>query len=165
MSKILFGYFNGINNASKLLVDKINVNMTQKFSLRNSFTGCVSDIKKVLKNNEADYIICFGQWKIVKKDHLRIETTASIDGNEIITNFNYKELHQLLDNNNIKNEVSTYAGDYLCNFVYYYGLKYINEHNLKTKLIFIHIPISKDITNLDDFANYFEYLEKNNINF
>jgi pyrrolidone-carboxylate peptidase len=41
--------------------------------------------------------------------------------------------------------ISENAGKYLCNNIYYKGLKYIFDNKLKTKMIFIHIPYLNNI--------------------
>ena len=42
--------------------------------------------------------------------------------------------------NNIEYSISKNAGNYLCNNIYYEGMKYINDKSLDAKMIFIHIP-------------------------
>ena len=41
---------------------------------------------------------------------------------------------------NTKYSISKNAGNYLCNNIYYEGMKYIKEKSLDVKMIFIHIP-------------------------
>lgn len=163
MKNILYASFNGINNTAKLLLDKIDVSKDNKLYLKNSFNSSVSDLKKKIINNNYDLIICFGQWKIVPLNTLRIETkSVSTDTQEsILTNFDYKSFCTYLEDKQIKYKISDNAGDYLCNYIYYQGLKIINDNNLKTKMLFIHLPKIKKITCLDEFAYIFtNYNEK-----
>ena len=67
---------------------------------------------------------------------------------ELKTNYNYNELVSRLENN-YKIIISNNAGNYLCNNIYYHGLKYIKDNNLKTKMIFIHIPKKDKISNIE----------------
>lgn len=54
--------------------------------------------------------------------------------------------------------ISSDAGNYLCNNLYYHGLKYIYENSLETNMLFIHIPKNKNISNIDEMACIFNYL-------
>lgn len=162
--RILYAAFNGCNNTAKLLLDKIDVASENKLYLKNSFTSSIHDLNKKIINNEYDLIICFGQWQIVPLNTLRIET-KSISFEEpqktILTNFDYKTLCTYLDHHQLQYKISTNAGDYLCNFIYYEGLKTINDHNLKTKMLFIHLPKLNKLTCIDEFADIFtKYNEK-----
>ena len=72
---------------------------------------------------------------------------------ELKTNYNYNKLVSRLENN-YKIIISNNAGNYLCNNIYYYGLKYIKDNNLKTKMIFIHIPKKDKISNVENLAKH-----------
>lgn len=163
MKNILYASFNGINNTAKILLDKIEVDKENKLYLKNSFNSSVVDLKKKIINDNYDLIICFGQWKIVPLNTLRIETKSISDDKEenIITDFDYNSFCTYLDDNHIKYKISDNAGDYLCNYIYYQGLKIIKDNNLKTKMLFIHLPKIKELTCLDELANIFTiYSEK-----
>lgn len=158
MTNILYSAFNGCNNTAKILLDKIDINPENKLYLKNSFTSSVIDLKKKIINNKYDLIICFGQWQIVTQNTLRIETmsTSLEDAQEkILTTFDYKTFCHYLEENNIQYKISKNAGDYLCNYIYYHGLKIINDNNLKTKMLFIHLPKIKKINCLDEVAQVF----------
>ena len=49
--------------------------------------------------------------------------------------------------------ISEDAGNFLCNNLYYKGLKYIKENNINCKMIFIHIPKIENISDIDLLAN------------
>ena len=156
--KILYAAFNGKNNTAKLLLDKIEVDSQNKLYLKNSFTSSKKDLAKKIINNNYDLIICFGQWQIVKSNSLRIESLSTCPDNPNITlptNFDYLNLTNHLDDYNIDYKISTNAGDYLCNYIYYEGLTIINDNNLNTKMLFIHLPKIKKLTCLDEFAKLF----------
>ena len=61
-------------------------------------------------------------------------------------------MEKLFKENNINFLVSKNAGNYLCNNIYYEGLKYIKENDLKTKMIFIHVPSANQNYDLDKLA-------------
>lgn len=73
---------------------------------------------------------------------------------EYKTKYNYISLKNELDKN-FKTIISEDAGTYLCNNIYYNGLKYIEKNKFKTNMIFIHIPMLNNISNIDDLSNKF----------
>lgn len=163
MVNILYAAFNGCNNTAKVLLDKIDVKPENKLYLKNSFNTSVLDLKRKIINNDYDLIICFGQWKIVKKDTLRIETKGNSDEEQksILTNFDYKSFSTYLEKHQVKYAISSNAGDYLCNYIYYQGLKIINDNNLKSKMLFIHLPKINNINCLDELGDLFtKYIGK-----
>ena len=148
---ILYAGFNGKNNSSKILLDKIN--SMNKLYLKNSFFTSENQLKKELSKNNYDLIIMFGQADL-GIDTIKIE----IIGKKALaykTRYDYDILVKLLKNNNYKVIISEDAGNYLCNNIYYYGLKYIDDNLLNTNIIFIHIPKINNITDIDDLAILF----------
>ena len=148
--RVLYTAFNGKTNSSKILLDEINC--CDKLYLKNSFNTSVKEFINKIKSNDYDLVISFGQAPI-ENDLIKIETKANME-NSYETNYDYLDL-----SNNIKKNyeviISNDAGNYLCNNLYYYGLKYIYENNLKTKMIFIHIPKIKKISNIKEMADLF----------
>ena len=67
---ILYTAFNGINNSSKLLLDKIESN--NKLYLKNSFLSSVESLIKEIESNDYDLIIYFWQAKLLE-DTIKIE--------------------------------------------------------------------------------------------
>ena len=124
--KVLYTAFNGKCNSSKILLDYIDSN--DKLYLKNSFDNSVKDFINKIKNNDYDLVISFGQAPI-EKDMIKIEIKANME-DFYETNYDYSKL-------------------------YYYGLKYIYENNLKTKMIFIHIPKIQNIRDIRLMADLF----------
>lgn len=146
--KVLYTAFNGKNNSSKILLDAITA--TNKLYLKNSFNTSVTQLINEIKNNDYDLVISFGQAPI-EKDTIKIETRANME-DYFETNFDFTDLKDNLEKN-FKLIISDNAGNYLCNNLYYYGLKFIYENNLKTKMIFIHIPKINNISHIELMAN------------
>ena len=146
--KVLYTAFNGKNNSSKILLDAIYTK--NKLYLKNSFNTSVTQLINKIKNNDYDLVISLGQAPI-EKDTIKIETKAYME-NYFETNFDFTNLKNNLEEN-FKLIISGNAGNYLCNNVYYYGLKFIYENNLKTKMIFIHIPKINNISHIKLMAN------------
>ena len=150
---ILYTAFSGKTNSSKVLLDYIE--SSNKLYLKNSFATSVNQLYKELDNNKYDFIISFGQAPL-DVDTVKIETIAK---GELLykTNYDYKDFEI-----GLKKEfsvlISKDAGNYLCNNIYYHGLKYINDNKLNTKMIFIHIPKLKNISDISKMAKIFDKL-------
>lgn len=70
-----------------------------------------------------------------------------------------KQLLQQIYNNmeeNYKVIISTNAGNWYCNNIYYYGLKTIEDLKLNTQMIFIHIPPISKISNIRNLCKRIE---------
>ena len=147
---VLYTAFKGKNNSSKLLLDNIVSN--DKLYLTNSFKTSVVELQNKLNKNYYDLIISFGQAPL-DTDVIKFEIAAT-DKEKYFTNFDYNELYDKLSNEyNVI--ISKDAGEYLCNNIYYYGLKYIKENGLRTKMIFIHIPKKDKINNIEKLSKIF----------
>lgn len=149
--KILYTAFNGKNNSSKILLD--NINSDNKLYLRNSFKTSVEQLIKKIKNNDFDLIISLGQAPL-KKDTIKLEIIGK-NKIEYKTKYDYTFLKKKLDKE-FETVISSNAGNYLCNNIYFHGLKYISENDLKAKMIFIHIPLINNISNIKKISNILE---------
>lgn len=136
-SKVLITSFKGKNNSSSILLNNIRVNLTDKLELTNSFITSEQELKQKIDKSKYKYIISFGQKPNSNK--LYIELFGNKNDDKLETLFPYKKLASFLKENNIEYVISKNAGNYLCNNVYYEGMKYINDKSLDAKMIFIHI--------------------------
>ena len=151
--KILYTAFNGKSNSSKILLDNIIVEEDNKLYLKNSFKTSVEQLSNKLKKDRYDLIISFGQAPI-DKETIKIETRGNgIDYFE--TDYDYNNLKKLFEKNGFNVVISKDAGNYLCNNIYYNGLKYIRENNLKCKMIFVHIPQIDNINEIKKISAIF----------
>ena len=151
--KILYTAFNGKNNSSKVLLDNIIEEETNKLYLKNSFKTSVEQLNNKIKNNNYDLIISFGQAPL-DKGTIKIETRGNgVDYYD--TGYDYNYLKSLFDKNGFNTIISSNAGNYYCNNIYYNGLKYIKENNLKCNMIFIHIPQIDKIDDIEKISNIF----------
>lgn len=148
--KILYTAFNGKTNSSKVLLD--NIRSDNKLYLKNSFNTSVEQLYTELNNKMYDIIISFGQAPL-DMDTIKIETIASGE-KQYKTNYDYKDIESSLKEEfNVL--ISKDAGNYLCNNIYYYCLKYIDENKLDTRMIFIHIPKIKNISDINKLSKIF----------
>ena len=145
---VLYTAFNGKSNSSKILLDAITA--SDKLYLKNSFNTSVIQLINKIKDNNYDLVVSLGQAPI-EKDTIKIETRASME-DYYETNYDFYNLKSNIEKE-FKVIISDNAGNYLCNNVYYYGLKFINENKLKTKMIFIHIPKINNISHINLIAS------------
>ena len=150
--KILYTAFNGQDNSSKILLDKIIADNTDKLYLRNSFETSVKQLISKLKKYEL--IISFGQAPL-DKDTIKIEVIGRKEKDLYKTDFNCLKIKEDIEKRGFKVYISEDAGNFLCNNLYYHGLKYIKENNINCKMIFIHIPKIENISYIDLLARIF----------
>lgn len=100
-----------------------------------------------------NYKYVFSFWQKPKiKDKAYIETVARNGSRCLHTDFPYVKLQDTLRAENITVRVSDYAGTSFCNAIYWNVLEYISNMELKTKIIFLHIPFHKNMTASEDFC-------------
>lgn len=107
-----------------------------------------------------DYVFSFGQRPNIK-NKVHIETSARNGISSVETSFDCVQLQKYFELNGITAMISHNAGTSYCNCLYYNDLNYIQQNNLKTKMVFIHIPFLKNIFNKElFFANIFKAISK-----
>ena len=127
--KILFTCFNGFNNTSKVIIDKIN---NDKLLFNNSY----KDIDIQLANSnveEYDLIIMLGLRSNLKKS-IRVEINSFLNDELVTTNLSYCNVKKYFNDNGISCLVNDKPTNYLCNYAYHKVL----QKNKNT--IFIHVP-------------------------
>ena len=147
VKRILISGFEGNDNSSKILLDKIQCK--NKLYLENDFRVSEQQLKIESSKKTYDKIIIFGQKPLIKK--IYIEICAKKESEIYNTNYNYSKLEYYLTNNNYKSMISNDAGNYLCNNIYFYALGLLKN----SEIIFIHIPTLKNIEDIDNLANIF----------
>ena len=122
----------------------------------------VKDSEKLINriiDGTYDYVFSFGQKPNIK-NKVHIETTARQGLTSIETDFDCERLQKLFESNGVVAKVSCNAGTSYCNCLYYNGLDYIQQNNLKTKMVFIHIPFLKNIDDIDFFKRIINMILK-----
>lgn len=126
----------------------------------------VKDSEKLINaisNEKFDYIISFGQRPNIK-NKVHIETTAKDGDFHIDTGFDCEKIKQLFEKKGLEAKISHNAGISFCNKLYLNGLKYIAQNKLDTKMIFVHIPFVKNITDFENFRRQiFEVIKENEL--
>ena len=152
MNKTLVIGFKGNKNSSKVLLDNINPNI-KKIYLDNDFDKCKKQLLDELKTNNYDYIYAFGQKPLIKSIYIELNGKGEY---LYKTEYDVSKLNDYLKQY-YKVKISHNAGNYLCNHIYYEGLKYIKDNSINSKMIFIHIPYLQniDIIKLSNIINQF----------
>ena len=136
-------------SASKVFLEQIN--NYDKYLFSNNYDNINREIK-LLQLEKYDYVFMFGQKPVIKR--LTIEIDAKKD-NILNTNFQVEAFIEELINNNISYRLSHNPGNSYCNHAYYKVLEFIKANNLKTKVIFIHIPYIKNFVEMNKCISYF----------
>lgn len=102
-----------------------------------------------------DYVISLGQRPNIK-DKVHIETTARKDASYICTSLDWERMKQVFEQCGLKVKISENAGTSFCNELYWNGLKFIQEKQLGTKMVFVHVPFEKNVTDMEEFRGRIE---------
>ena len=105
---------------------------------------------ETISREKFDYVISLGQKPSIK-DKVYIETTARDGEEQIITSFDCEKLQQLFEQKGMTAKLSGNAGTSFCNKLYWNILRYIEKEKLETKMVFVHIPFEKNITDFEHF--------------
>lgn len=152
--KVLIGGFRGNTNSASMIVDKItSENDLERIHLVNSFETSKTQLENLLQKQYFDLIIIFGQKP--KVTSLYLECQADLKGNKLVTKHKYDLLEKMLNNSGFTTVISRNAGSYLCNHIFYVGLKHTQNNNLDSELLFIHIPSFNNIENINILAQVF----------
>ena len=104
-----------------------------------------------LKQETFDTVISLGQRPNIK-DKVHIETRACKGNERIETAFDCKRLKVTLEQAGLVAKFSDNAGTSFCNELYWNGLKYIEENELNTKMVFVHVPFLRNIGDIKYFG-------------
>ncbi len=96
-------------------------------------------------------VMSFGQRPNIK-NKVHIETTARDGESKIITRFDCDRLCQVFGQSGLTAKISHNAGTSFCNRLYWNGLNYLAENRPDIKMVFIHIPYLKNITDFNSFG-------------
>lgn len=155
-SKVLLTVFRG--SSAEQLIERSNGFDT--LILPNNKVKDSEKLINAIANEKYDYIFSFGQRPNIK-NKVHIETTARNGKTAIETNFDCKRLQSVFESNGLSSKISHNTGTSYCNCLYYNNLDFIQQYNLKTKMVFIHIPFLKNINNMDlFFAKIIETISK-----
>lgn len=155
-NRILLTNFRGKNNSSAVVVERLRVKNADKLELTNSFKTSLEELRKAFSAHNYDYVVSFGRKPDADSDgngvcDIEIELYARRHWRKLKTNFPYRKLQKYLADRGIEVRISENAGKFLCNNIYYEGLKYLKHHAPRTKMLFIHTPDLDEDFNFKNF--------------
>jgi|LSQX01.1.fsa_nt_gb pyrrolidone-carboxylate peptidase len=155
MKYLITGFQNNSNSSKQMALELSNsIDKSEVLIFNNNRELCVKQLYSKLKDQYYENIIMFGQKPLIK-NKIYIERQARIGGNVFVSDFNSSSLiYHLKENENVIKE-SDNAGTSYCNWIYYHTMKYIQEYKLKTKVVFIHIPLLNNISDIRKLVDYF----------
>ena len=106
---------------------------------------------ETLEQENFDYVISLGQRPNIK-DKVHIEVMAKKGGGCIETKFYYEKLKRSLEQNGLSVKISNNAGTSFCNELYWNGLQYLAKNSLEPKMVFVHVPFEKNISDVEGFG-------------
>ena len=111
-------------------------------------------LKECLRKGKYDLAVCIGQ-KPRLKNKVCIETTARSEVNIRKTAVNCEILARIFSLQGLEAKLSDNAGTSFCNEVYLQGLRFAADENLKTAVVFVHVPFCSNIRDPDEFYRRF----------
>ena len=127
-------------------------NTYDKLILVNDKAKSVKQLMVAIEERRPDYIISFGQKPLIK-DKIYIERCGREQDVIYQTDFEVRELQKFLEQAGLVTCTSNYAGSSYCNHIFVSGLKYIREKEYSCKMVFLHVPFEKNISNRADYIS------------
>ena len=147
--RILLTAFRG--TSAELLVKSVEENEWHRvLILPNDKVKDSKLLEEALRQEHVDYIISLGQRPNIK-DKVHIETMARKGNLGIATAFDCEKLKHNFEQTGLPAKLSTNAGTSFCNELYWNGLRCIEENKLNTRMVFVHIPFEKNISDVERF--------------
>ena len=113
-------------------------------------------VLSVVEILQPDLIVCCGMAE--KRSRLTVEANGKHQGEILYTSIPLKPLVEQTQSTTISHN----TGRFVCNYLYYSVLKYIQLHQLKTQCLFVHVP-PLNVENLDiivrDFSTILKLLQ------
>lgn len=125
-----------------------------KLILENDKDISVNQLISALEANRFEYVISVGQ-KPVIKDKVYIELEGKIGDTAYKTDFDFDRLCAVFMNSGLLTHISHNAGTSFCNNIYAHGLKYIWKQSCKARMVFVHVPFEKNISDFNDYSEKF----------
>ena len=146
--RVILAGFEGEDNSSKRLLDCVNAG-DQKIYLKNDKMICVKQIIDVME--PGDRILAFGQ-KPGLKNAISVELQAGAGEDILTTRFPVAQIERLCART-CRVKLSEHAGTSYCNHLYYHVMREIKERQIDVEIVFLHIPMLK---NIDEFGRLAE---------
>lgn len=124
--------------------------MFDKVALPSDKKEDVEILLNKLSEKDYDYIIFIGQ-KPGITDAVKIETEAHGDVT-LYSTADCGALSELFKRTGIEAEKSVKPGNSFCNNIYWNGLNFLLKNGKSSKMLFLHIPFKKNISDIGEFS-------------
>lgn len=143
---LLFTAFRG--TSSELLLQETG---WQGLVLPNDKRKDAELLSREISSGKYYFIFSFGQKPNIR-DKVYIETTARNGADAMETEFDCARLAGAFRKGGMEIRISQNAGTSFCNHLYWSGLKNIRENRMDMKMVFVHIPMRKNISEFGEFC-------------
>lgn len=140
MKKILVTAFDGEENSSRIICEKLKIGC-QKVILPNDKKLSCEILKNSVENGSFKYVFSLGQ-KPVIKNKITAEDTARCG--ERVLKINAEPICSLINKLGYECRISHNAGTSYCNNLFFFGLDHISENRIGAEMFFLHVPFAKN---------------------
>ena len=138
MNRIILTGFEGKNNPSQTIVEKISL-PCRKLILPNDCDSATKLLQDEIDRAETGVVIMLGQKPCIK-DKIAVEPCACLNGETLRTALDVTVSAELIRKRGYSAYISRGCGNSYCNHVYYHCLK------SSVNCIFLHIPTAYNIS-------------------
>jgi pyrrolidone-carboxylate peptidase len=156
MSNYILAAIQSPKNTAQKLVENITCPDDHKALLPANTEKCVQHALGIIKHTRPDVLVVFEQKPL--PGEIRVEIVAATDEDTFYTNYDYNVLYKHLQELGYKVKISRTVGNHFANTVYAKALEYIEQNDLHTQFLFIHIPVlikPQDLFALSNVLKYF----------
>ncbi len=122
-----------------------------KLLLPNDYIKDSRLLTEQMSKHAYDYVFALGQKPCIK-DKIYVETRARAGEVTLDTEADCERLAAVFRQEGLNVKLSYNAGTSYCNRLYFNGLQYISQLGSSTRLVFLHVPFEKNITDIDIFT-------------
>ncbi len=153
MRELILAAFDGDNNPSRLLLERVQVNC-RRLLLPNDREKSVEVLNQAVASEPAFCIIMLGQRQRIC-DKIAVEPSAAMGGEERRTSMDVSTVRRLIKETGYNAYISRGCGNSCCNYAYYHAL------GMGVNAVFLHIPCSGNISDMDRLAAAVENVVNN----
>ncbi len=142
MSRFILAAFDGVNNTSRIVVERVDIDTNPKLILPNDRQKSVEVLAAAVKEHEPACVILLGQ-KPVICNKIAVETSAKLCGEVRHTNMDATTITELIKGTGYGAYISDGCGTSYCNNIYHHVL------GMGVNAVFLHVPCKKNVTDIN----------------
>lgn len=142
MSQFILAAFDGVNNTSRLVMERVDIDTNPKLLLPNDKQKSVEVLTAAVMEHEPACVILLGQ-KPVIRNKIAVETSAKLCGEVCHTNMDATTITELIKGTGYGAYISDGCGTSYCNNIYYHAL------GMGVNTAFLHVPCKKNVTDMN----------------